>query len=154
MVVGRRSRPRLNAVSERNVELHRSFNAAFSARDVEGAIALCDRQIEFHSLFAAVGGGEYGGHNGLRRYFAEVDDAWGEELQIEAEAYFDLGDDTLAFMVGHGRGRQSGAEVDMPFAQVVRWRDGLVVYYKAYAQRENALRDLGVSETELEPIAP
>lgn len=140
-------------MSEWNVELHRSFNATFSGRDVERAVALCDQQIEFHSLFGAVGGADYSGHGGLRRYFAEIDDAWGE-VQIGPEAYFDLGERTLAFMVAHGRGRESGAEVDMPFAQVVRWRDGLVVYYKAYAKREDALRDLGVSETQLEPIAP
>jgi hypothetical protein len=42
----------------------------------------------------------------------------------------------------------------MPYAQVVRWRDGLVVHYKAYAQREDALRHLGVTEKQLEPIAP
>jgi ketosteroid isomerase-like protein len=115
-------------VSERNIELHRRLNATFNARDVEGAIALCDEQVEFHSLFAAVGGADYGGQDGMRRYFAEIDDAWGEELQIEPEAYFDLGEHTLAFYVAHGRGPQSGAEVRMPYAQVVRWRDGLVVY--------------------------
>jgi ketosteroid isomerase-like protein len=141
-------------VSERNVDRHRRFTAAFNARDVEGAIALCDEQIEFHSLFAAVGGADYGGPDGMRRYFAEIDDAWGEELRIEPEAYFDLGEHTLAFYVAYGRGPQSGAEVRMPYAQVVRWRDGLVVYYKAYAQREDALRHLGVTEKQLEPIAP
>jgi hypothetical protein len=42
----------------------------------------------------------------------------------------------------------------MPFAQVVRWCDGLCVYFKGYADREDALRDLGLSEDELEPIDP
>ena len=42
----------------------------------------------------------------------------------------------------------------MPFAQVLRWRDGLIVYAKGYTRREDALRDLGVSEDELEPVAP
>jgi hypothetical protein len=36
----------------------------------------------------------------------------------------------------------------------VRWRDGLAVHMKAYAHREDALRDLGVSEDQLEPIDP
>ena len=39
-------------------------------------------------------------------------------------------------------------------ARVCRWRDGLMVYGKAYVHREDALRDLGVSEDALEPIAP
>jgi hypothetical protein len=35
-----------------------------------------------------------------------------------------------------------------------KWRDGLCVYVKNYAQKEDALSDLGVSEDALEPIAP
>jgi hypothetical protein len=42
----------------------------------------------------------------------------------------------------------------MPAAQMARWRDGLIVYYKGYIHREDSLRELGVSEDELEPIAP
>ena len=42
----------------------------------------------------------------------------------------------------------------MPAAQVAKWRDGLIVFFKGYAHREDALRDLGVAESALEPIAP
>jgi hypothetical protein len=105
-------------------------------------------------VFAAVGGAVYHGHDGLRRFFGEVADTWGDETRIEPEAYFDLGESTLAFHVLHGHGRQSGVEVTMPFVQEVRWRDGLVVYFKGYADREAALSDLGVSEDSLEPIDP
>lgn len=42
----------------------------------------------------------------------------------------------------------------MPNAAVMRWRDGLLVYLKSYARREDALSDLGVSADELAPIAP
>jgi hypothetical protein len=52
------------------------------------------------------------------------------------------------------RGRQSEAEVTLPYAATARWRDGLVVYWKTYAESDDALRELGVTEVELEPIAP
>ena len=68
--------------------------------------------------------------------------------------YFDLGEQTLLFYVLHGRGRKSGAEVAMQGAQLFRWHDGLGVYGKTYAHREDALGDLGLSEDALEPIAP
>jgi hypothetical protein len=84
----------------------------------------------------------------------DLEETWGDEIRIEPEAYFDLGDHTLAFLVLQGRGRHSGVEVVMPTAQVFRWRDGLVVYFKGYAHRQDALRDLSVSEDELEPIEP
>jgi ketosteroid isomerase-like protein len=141
------------AVSEQNVEAHRRFVEAFNARDVERLIALCDQQVEFHSLFAAVGDTVYHGPE-IRRWHRDLEDAWGKEIRIEPESFFDLGEHTLAFNVLHGRGQQSGVEVAMPYAQVMRWRDGLIAYFKAYVDREDALQDLGVSEDALEPIAP
>jgi hypothetical protein len=42
----------------------------------------------------------------------------------------------------------------MPYAGVTKWRDGLVVYFKSHTDRDEAMRDLGVSEDELEPIGP
>jgi ketosteroid isomerase-like protein len=140
-------------MSDRNVELHRRAIEAFNARDIDVFVAYADPSIELHTAFAAVGG-VYHGHDGLREFFRDFGDAWGDEIRGEPEAYFDLGEHTLAFQVLHGRGRQSGAEVTMPIAQVARWRDGLLVYVKGYAHREDALSDLGVSEGELEPIYP
>ena len=45
-------------------------------------------------------------------------------------------------------------EVVLAGAQVLRWRDGLIVFHRGYADREDALMDLGVSEEDLEPSAP
>jgi len=136
------------------VELVRRLVEAYNAHDVEAFIALSDPSIEGHSVFAAVGGAVYHGHDGLRRFFRDARDAWGDEIRMEPEAYFDLGESTLLFLVLHGHGRESGADVAMPVAQLGRWRDGLLVYFKGYADREEALGDLGVSEDELEPIDP
>jgi ketosteroid isomerase-like protein len=146
--------PLTTDVSEQNVELARRATEAYNAHDLEALIALYDPQIELHSTFAAVGGAVYHGHDGVRKYFRDLEEAWEGETHIEPEAFFDLGEYTLAFNVLRGRGRQSGAEVAMPVALVARWRDGLMVYFKGYAHREDALSDLGVSKEALEPIAP
>ena len=141
-------------MSERNVELTRRFNEAFNTRDVEAYIAYCDPSIELHSAFAAVGGAVYHGHEGLRTWQRDFEDAWGGDIRVEPEAYFDVGEQTLVFVVLQGRGRHSGAEVAMPVALVAKWREDLIVYMNVYAHREDALSDLGVSEDELEPLAP
>jgi ketosteroid isomerase-like protein len=142
-------------MSEQNVELARRAVEAYNSHDIEAFLAFLDPGIEFHSAFAAVGGGVYHGHDGMRRFYEELVDAWGEDqLRLEPEAYFDLGEHTLSFYVAHGRGRESGADVALPAAMVARWRDGLCVYSKGYAHREDALRDPGVSKDALEPIAP
>ena len=118
-------------MSEQNVELHRRFVEAVNARDIEALIALNDPNVEYHPVLSAIGGVTvYRGYDGIRRWFGQLDDAW-KELRAEPEAYFDLGEQTLMFAVLRGRGRQSGAEVAMPWAGVARWRDGLGVYMKA-----------------------
>jgi ketosteroid isomerase-like protein len=141
-------------VSDRNIDLHRRSVGAFNARDVEMFISLCDPQIELHSTVTVPGGAVYHGHDGVRRWHRDLEDGWGDELRIEPEAYFELGEHTITFHVLQGRGRQSGADVAMPAAHLCRWRNGRIVYFKGYAQKLDALRDLGVSEDALEPIAP
>jgi hypothetical protein len=121
---------------------------------MEALLAFIDPQIEFHTEMAEVGGGVYHGHDGIRRWIGDLEDAWGDEFRAEPDAFFDLGEQTLLSYVLHTRGRQSGAEVAMPLMQVCSWRDGLCVYSKVYVHREDALRDLGISEDVLEPIRP
>jgi hypothetical protein len=141
-------------VSERNVELHRRAVEAYNARDTEAFISLCDSSIEVHSVFAAIGGTVYHGHDGVRKWHRDLDEAWGDAFRVEPEAFFDLGEHALMFSVLHGRGRESGVEVEMPNAQVATLRDDLIVYFKVYIHREDALSDLGVSGDALAPIAP
>jgi ketosteroid isomerase-like protein len=140
-------------LSEENVELHRRAVWAYNAGDIEGFIGYFDPSIEFHSAVTTPGGAVYQGHDGIRRWHRDLEDAFGGQLRIEPEQYFDLGEHTLMSYVD-GRGRQSGVEVAMPQAQVATWRDGVTVYSKAYLRIEDALEDLGVSEDTLEPIDP
>jgi hypothetical protein len=140
-------------VSAQNIEHHRRAIDAYNERDIEAFIAIADPSIEFHSAFAEIGG-VYRGHDGLRKLRGDLEDAWGDQFRVEPEAYFDLGEHTLLFQVIRVRGQQSGAEVELPSANLMRWRDGQCVYSMVYGNREDALRDLGVSETALEPIAP
>jgi len=140
-------------MSQENVEKHRRSVEAFNRRDLEEYIALADPQIELHSVFAAVGGASYHGHEGVRRWFRDLNETWGD-VRLEVHSYFDLGDHSLAVGELHGRGQQSGVEVALTGLQAIRWWDGLAVHYKAYTDKEPCLTDLGVSEKELKPILP
>jgi ketosteroid isomerase-like protein len=140
-------------MSESNATLHRRIFEAYNARDIETFIAYCAPSIEFHSTFSVVGG-VYHGHEGIRDYFRDLEEAWKGDIDVEPAAYFDLGERTLAFLVLHGHGSHSGVQVTMPLTQVGRWSDGLCVYLKSYVDRNEALAELGVSEDELEPIEP
>jgi ketosteroid isomerase-like protein len=141
-------------MSQENVERHRRVIEAYNAQDLEAFIALCDPSVEVYSVFAAVDGVVYQGHEGVRKGFRDASDTWGGQIRLEPQGYFDLGESTLVLYVLHGQGRQSGVEVTMSFAQVIRWRDGLVVHLKAYADAADALSELGISEDRLERIDP
>ena len=138
-----------------NVRLHRALNAAFNAHDVDAWIALSDPDIEFETRFAPVGGETtFRGHDGIRRFNRSLEEVWGAQIGVEAEQYFDLGERTLAFYRLRGRGLRSGAEVAIDATVVARWSNGLCLQWRSYEDRQQALRDLGVSEDELDPIAP
>jgi hypothetical protein len=141
-------------VTERNLELHRRANEAFNSRDIEAYIAYCDPGIELHSAVTVPGGGVYHGHAGVRRWHRDLKDVFGDEIQVEPEAFFAVGDHTISFHVLQGRGQQSGAQVATPAAHVCRWGGGLITYFKGYTHREDALTDLGASADTLQRFPP
>jgi ketosteroid isomerase-like protein len=140
-------------MSHGNVALFRRTVEAYNARDLDGFIAYFDPDVEFHSSFSGVGA-VYHGHEGLRRWHQDLEDAWGGEIRSEPQAYFHLGDYTLTLSVLRGRGRHSEVEVETPDVLVARWRDGLIIYLKSYLSMEEALSELGLSESKLEPSTP
>jgi ketosteroid isomerase-like protein len=138
-------------MSQENLASHRRAVEAFNRRDVQGLVALCDPKIELRSAVTTT---LYHGHEGVRRWNRDLEEAFGEEIWLEPEAYFEVGDHTITFHLLHGRGRQSGADIAERFAHVHRWRNGLTVWFKAYARQEDALKDLGVSKDAVEQIDP
>ena len=142
-------------MSQNTLELHRRSVEAFNARDIDAFVALCDERVELQSAVTVPGGGAvYYGREGVRRWHRDLQDGFGEDVTIEAEAYYEAGDQTITFHVLHGRGRESGAAVEMPAAHRCEWRDGLMVFFKGYRDREAALADAGIAPDEARPIAP
>lgn len=138
----------------RLLELHRGFPGTLDERREAELIEVCDPEIEIRSSFAAVGGAVYRGHDGVRAWLQELQETWGGEFRIEADEFFDLGDQTLALGDLLGRGTHSGIEVTMQAIGVARWRDGRCLSHRGYMHREDALRDLGITEADLAALDP
>ena len=136
-----------------NVEVMRRLVDAYNARDVEALICCAHPDVEFHAAWAGVGPKTYHGHEGIREWHRDLEEAW-EEIRYEPDAYFETGDRTLLFGMLHGRGRGSGVEVAMPGTQLLTWTDGLLTRFSAYLRREDALKELGITEHMLEPVVP
>ena len=133
-------------MSEENVELHRRVNAAFNRRDLDAWLALGDTDIEFSAVLVAVEGGRpYHGHDGARRFWRDLFDAF-PDLRVEVEEIRDLGDTTFASarLVGHGAG--SEAAVERPVWHVVEWRNQKCVRFRSFPTETEALEAAGLSE--------
>jgi ketosteroid isomerase-like protein len=64
--------------------------------------------------------------------------AWGRPLTIEAEQMIGSGDRILVLIRWRGRGKGSGAEMEAPGAHLWTFRNGLVVHYGVYRDRDEA----------------
>ena len=83
------------------------------------------------------------GIEALRRFRDEG--PW-EELSFEAERFVDLDDErVLVLVTAHATGRGSGIPLEWPVAHEFTIRDGVLVRFKVYANRDEALRAAGLS---------
>jgi ketosteroid isomerase-like protein len=132
-------------VSQKNVDrLRLSYETFNRTQQVELDLWAVD--AEFVQT-ADVGAGEtvYRGREGVADAIAELTEAF-EDVRIDAERFFDLDDQVLAFVRLRGRARRSGVTIDAPFAHVATFRGSEITHWRAYARREEALEALGLHE--------
>src|SRR4051794_25994090 len=92
---------------------------------------------------ALLEGGDYKGHDGVRRFMSDMDEDWAER-EIEVDEIRDLDDSIL--VLGHFRAKgRSGVELRQPLAWRSRLRDGMLVRMQAYSDVSVALNELGLS---------
>ena len=133
-------------MSRENVEMVRAAIDAVARQDVTRLIELADPEVEWHSFLAQLGeGGIYHGHEGLRRYVKDLSDAW-EFLRTDVDDFLAVG--AVVVVVGRlrFRGKGSGVETESAAGYVTRFRDGRLVYMRAFRDPEEALMTLGLSE--------
>jgi ketosteroid isomerase-like protein len=72
------------SVSQENLEIVRRTMDAFNARDLASYLALLSESVSFQSRFSAIDRVTYQGHDGLIRYFTELDEVWSRyEMQVQ-----------------------------------------------------------------------
>jgi ketosteroid isomerase-like protein len=81
----------------------------------------------------------------LRRYLGDVAAEF-EDVYTEPEELIDAGARVVVPVRVSGRGRQSGAAVDLRLTMVVALRDGLIVHIRNYPEKDEALEAAGLSE--------
>jgi ketosteroid isomerase-like protein len=69
-----------------------------------------------------------------------------EHWSIDVEEVFDAGDRVVTIARQRASAKHGGPEVEMRFAQVWTFRDGLVARVEMYADRDDALEAAGLRE--------
>jgi ketosteroid isomerase-like protein len=135
-------------MSEEDVEVVRRLYEAIASRDSEAALALYDPDVEWD-----MSGYPYGdmierrshGHSGLRAFWRELYEAW-EDYEHDCQELIDAGDHVVSIVTDRGRGRASGAEVEISAHGVWTVRDGKIIRVVWFRTREEALKAAGLAE--------
>ncbi|HEX6652819.1 MAG TPA: nuclear transport factor 2 family protein [Thermoleophilaceae bacterium] len=135
-------------MSQENVEIIREMFAIVNERGVKAATdSLGDMLAPEFSLEEAAevpDPASYTGRDAFIANMAKLEESF-EELRLEPVEVVDLGEKIIVVVSMSGRGRGSGAAVQMTFAQLWLLRDGKAVSLRDYATREEALEGAGAA---------
>jgi ketosteroid isomerase-like protein len=128
-------------MSRENVELVRRAIAAFNSGSVEAlaeAGDFYDPEVEFHEDSKLIEAEVHRGPAEVEAYFERWLESF-ESYSFEIEEIVDSGDKVAVFNRQTGRGRGSGAEVDMRTAWVFELRNGRIRRITPHWDRDEAL---------------
>lgn len=140
-------------MSRENVEIVRQVYDAVARRDTAAVLALYDPQVEWdysRGGVEAMLGGRYQGHEGLRRWFRDWYEVF-ENVEHDFEELIDAGEHVIAIASTRGRGRASGAEVEMHHIGVWTIREGRITRVAWFPTREEAFE--AVRRSRSRPVA-
>jgi ketosteroid isomerase-like protein len=133
-------------MSRENVEIVRRCTEYWRRRDLPAITELIDRDAVIDLSRNIFNPNVYRGHEGLRRWIESVDEMW-EKFEVELEEIIEGGDRLVTAVRMSGRGRGSGADVEMTVFQVWSFHEGkLVRLTGGYRDRHEALEAAGLRE--------
>ena len=129
-------------MSQQNLELTRRAFEAWNRGDIDGVLALCHPELEYHASGLYPGlDTVYRGHEGFRKFERDFRATW-ESLSMEVERFEDHGDQVAVLGTFEARGRD-GMSLRRRAANVVTVRDGLAARIDAYGDGDHALEAIG-----------
>jgi uncharacterized protein len=140
-----RGRRDTEAMSQEGVEVVQRATAEFNQRGLDGLLEFADPEIEWTTTGRYVEAGTYRGHDGIRKYLGTMMAEF-EHMRVEPHEVIDAGDDVVVRGRVLGRGKRSGAPVDLAMTVVYTVRDGRIVRARNFEDRADALRAAGLLE--------
>jgi hypothetical protein len=119
-------------MAQESIEIVRAAIDAWNRSDFGAWIGAWEEYAEFHPFARSVEGRAYQGHDGLRRFVAEMAGEW-EQVRFEVDEIRGAGEQVVALGRVRARGRASDVERDVPLALVGVVRGEKVVYARCAA---------------------
>jgi ketosteroid isomerase-like protein len=111
---------------------------AISRMDADALVAVCDPDVSFESRITAIDHETYAGHAGLRRYIANLAEAF-ERIELEVSDLVEDRGRAVATNRFRARGRGGGVEVEDRFYVASKGRDGKLLWWGFFDSRSSAL---------------
>ena len=129
-----------------NIEVVQRFFEARNAGDLDTMEACLHPEAEFDLTESrSPYRGLYRGHEEIRRVWSEARETWAD-MELRAEDPVEVADQVVVSVHVAGRGRASGIELTGAGANLFRVRDGLIVLFKLFQTRAEALEAAGLNE--------
>ncbi len=132
-------------MSQENVEIVRRAFEAFEREGLDGYLRYLDPEIEWTPTGAWIEAATYRGHEGVRRYLGSIEAEF-DDLRVEPVRLIDAGEQVISSVRISGRGKTSGASVELTLISVGRLRDGMAYRIRNYPDMAAALEAAGLSE--------
>jgi len=133
----------LSAEQVHAVRILREAYAAFNRGDIASAVAQLDPQIDWTEPVEFPGGGRYHGRAEVAAYLTQSRSGWAEGSS-EPERFIPAGDRIVVFVHARFRLQDGGEWREVRLADVYTFRDGNAVGMRAFADRQEALRWVGM----------
>ncbi len=132
-----------SAEREQAIRLLREAYAAFNRGDIAAAVAHLDPQIDWTEPAEFSGGGTYHGQDGVAAYLTQSRAGWAEGGS-DPERFIAAGDRMVVFVHARFLLKGSAEWRDVRLADVYTFRSGKPVSMRAFADRQAALRWVGM----------
>jgi ketosteroid isomerase-like protein len=136
----------LPPVSGENVEIVAGTMEAFNQRGVQGLLDFADPEIEWTTTGLYLEAGTYRGAAGIRRYIGALIEEF-ENARIGPHELIDAGNSVIAPARFTGRGKRSGAAVELTLTSVYTVEEGKIIRVRNFDNKGDALRAVGLEAT-------
>jgi ketosteroid isomerase-like protein len=130
-------------MSQENVEVARRAHEALNSGDIDELVTICHPDFQLDMSDRVLNPATYHGHDGIRQFYAEVEEVW-ERYIWEVDELRDDGDIVVSLLRTRGKGRESGVEIDRKTAMIWTIRGGKALWMRFYREPEKALEAAGL----------